>query len=126
MSWLQCIGLVANYGLEKWNSFKKLILTIECQSDVQTDSRHLRHETLSLAQHLQGFRPLFLPHVNNTQIGERRACLRVERDYLAEIALCLFEPVFVQSCLAGQKKSSRIGGSRIGHRLAVSRHSLRS
>ena len=100
MTGLHSVRLIADHRLEKWNSFQEFILPIIDEADVQPDSRHLRHQMFSLAQHLQSFSPLLAPHINHAEICISAAHLRIHSDHLLEVALRLVEPVLVQRLLA--------------------------
>src|ERR1700733_3611407 len=51
-------GLVADHRLERWNSFKKFILPVKSQSNVQPHTGHLRHKALSVMQSHKSLSPL--------------------------------------------------------------------
>ena len=124
---LQRVGLIAHHGFERWNSFKKLILPVIGEADVQPDSRLLRQQMFRFAQHLQSFCPLLATHVDDAEIRVRSAGLRIQSQHLAEVAFRFVQPALVQRVLPRSKKLCGIcRRSRRGDWRAISRLGRRS
>ncbi len=117
---LERVRLITYYGFERRNSFKKLILPVVGEADVQPDSRNLRQQPLGLAQIFQRLLPLLAPHVNDAKIRVRAAELRIELQGLAKVAFRFVEAPMCQRILSVLKDLSDLGGpSRWGDGSAV-------
>ena len=97
-----------HHRFKRRNRVSKIVLAIVNQPDVEPDSRNLRRQMFSLAQHLQRLRPLLAAHVDHTQIRVRARHLRIDRKHASKRMFGFVQVSALQRRLTPLKKLLRI------------------
>ena len=94
------IRRVVHHGFEGRDGGAKIVLPVIDQAHVETNARHLWHQTFSFAQHFQGLRPLLAPHGDDPEVGIGASSLRIQSQHTTKGTLGQVEVVFLQGGLA--------------------------